>query len=84
MKNGKTKHIRTIAEKIDEMIAQYEELNTEANDMFDLYCDELRLTCNPGIPVGSLKQMVFNPAGSTRDMVEALKILRERKCHPAV
>jgi len=83
MKNGKPKPIKTIAQKIDEMIASYEELNQEANTMFDLYCDELRLTTNPGIPVGSLKQLVFNRAGSSRDMVEALKVLRERKC-PAV
>jgi hypothetical protein len=81
LKNGKP--IKTIAQKIDEMIASYEQLNEEANTMFDLYLDELRLTSNPGIPHGSLKQMVFNRASSSRDMVEALKILRERKC-PAV
>jgi hypothetical protein len=72
--------IKTIAEKIDEMIEGYEKLNRDANDMLDLYLDELRLTC-PGVPIGSLKMMTFNRAGSTRDMIEVLKILKERKCH---
>jgi len=45
--------IKTIAEKIDEMIASYEQLNSEAHEMIDLYLDELRLEC-PGIPIGSL------------------------------
>jgi len=78
MRNGKP--IKSIAQKIDEMIEGYEKLNHEAHDMFDLYLDELRLTENPGIPVGSLKQMIFNKAGSSWDMVEMLKILRQRKC----
>ena len=73
------RNIKTIGEKCDELIADYERLNRVANDMLDLYCDELRLSA-PGIPIGSLKQMTFNKAGSTRDMVEALKILKERKC----
>jgi hypothetical protein len=70
--------IKTIGEKCDELIAAYEKLNHEANDMLDLYLDELRLTC-PGVPIGSLKMMTFNRAGSTRDMIEVLKILKERK-----
>jgi len=71
--------IKTIAEKIDEMIEGYEKLNREANDMMDLYLDELRLRC-PTVPISSLKQMEFNRAGSSRDMIEALKILKDRKC----
>jgi len=73
--------IKTVVQKIDEMIEGYEKLNREAHDMIDLYLDELRLTVNPGIPVGSLKQMTFNRAGSSLDMIAALKILRERKCY---
>jgi hypothetical protein len=34
--------IKTMAEKIDEMIADYERLNREAHDMMDPYIDEVR------------------------------------------
>jgi hypothetical protein len=74
------RRIKTIAQKIDEMIESYAKLNREAHDMIDLYLDELRLAVNPGVPIGSLKQMTFNRAGSSLDMIAALKILRERKC----
>jgi len=74
--------IKTIGEKIDELIAGYERLNREAHDMMDLYIDERRLTC-PGIPIGSLKQLEFNRAGASMDMVGALRILKERKCKAA-
>jgi len=71
--------IKTIAEKIDEMIASYEMLNREAHDLIDLYIDEVRLQC-PGIPIGSLKQMeITNPAGTSLNVPRALKILRDRK-----
>jgi len=71
--------IKTIAEKIDQMIASYEMLNREAHDLIDLYIDEVRLQC-PGIPIGSLKQMeITNPAGTSLNVPRALKILRDRK-----
>jgi hypothetical protein len=74
--------IKTIAEKIDEMIASYEKLNREAHEMIDLYLDELRLEC-PGIPIGSMKQMeIHNRAGSSLNVPRALQILKERKCPP--
>jgi hypothetical protein len=72
--------IKTIAEKIDEMIASYEKLNREAHEMIDLYIDELRLAC-PGIPIGAMKQMeITNRAGSSLNVPRALQILKERKC----
>jgi hypothetical protein len=74
------RRIKTIAQKIDEMIEGYTKLNREAHDMIDLYLDELRLTANPGISVGSLKQITFNRAGSSLDMIKALEILKNRKC----
>jgi hypothetical protein len=74
--------IKSIAEKIDEMIASYEQLNREAHEMIDLYLDELRLEC-PGIPIGSLKQMEFtNQAGASLNVPRALQILKQRKCAP--
>jgi hypothetical protein len=71
--------IKTIAERIDEMIASYEKLNREAHEMFDLYVDQLRLEY-PGIPMGSLKQLeIVNRAGSSLNVPRALQILKERK-----
>jgi hypothetical protein len=72
--------VKTIAEKIDEMIASYEQLNREAHEMIDLYIDELRLEC-PGMPIGAMKQMeITNRAGSSLNVPRALQILKERKC----
>jgi hypothetical protein len=76
------RRIKTIAEKIDELIASYETLNREAHDMIDLYIDERRLEC-PGIPIASMKQMeITNRAGSSLNVPQALQILKERKCAP--
>jgi hypothetical protein len=75
--------IKTIAERIDEMIASYEKLNREAHEMFDLYIDQLRLEC-PGTPMGSLKQLeITERAGSSLNVPRALQILKERKCSPS-
>jgi hypothetical protein len=74
------KRIKTIAEKIDEMIAAYEHLNREAHEMFDLYIEELRLE-RPGMPIGAMKQMeITNRAGTSLNVPRALEILRDRKC----
>ena len=76
--------IKTIAEKIDEIIASYEQLNREAHKMIDLYIDELRLKY-PGIPIGAMKQMeITNRAGSSLNVPRALQILKERKCSPSL
>jgi len=76
--------VKTIAEKIDEMIASYEKLNREAHEMLDLYINELRLEC-PGMPIGAMKQMeITNRAGSSLNMPRALQILKERKCSPSL
>ena len=76
--------IKTIAEKIDEMIASYEKLNCEAHEMIDLYIDERRLEC-PSIPIASMKQMeITNRAGSSLNVPQALRILKERKCSPSL
>jgi hypothetical protein len=74
------RRIKTVAEKIDELIASYEMLNREAHDLIDLYIDEVRVQC-PGIPIGSVKQMeITNPAGTSLNVPKALEILRDRKC----
>jgi hypothetical protein len=70
--------IKTIAEKIDEMIASYEELNREAHTMIDLYIDELRLQF-PRNPFGSLKMAaITGPAGASLNVPQALRILKEK------
>jgi len=73
------RRIKTVPEKIDELIASYEMLNREAHDMLDLYIDEARLAY-PSIPIGQLKQLAFVRAGSSMNMIAALRILKERKC----
>jgi hypothetical protein len=73
--------IKTIAVKIDEMLADYERLNREAHAMLDLYLDEVRLAY-PYTPTAALKQTEFAKAGSTWNVPEMLRILKERKCSP--
>ena len=76
--------IKTVAEKIDEMIASYEKLNREAHEMIALYIDARRLEC-PGIPIASMKQMeITNRAGSSLNVPQALRILKERKSSPSL
>jgi hypothetical protein len=72
--------IKTIAQKIDELIAGYKQLDREAHTMLDLYVWELRLQY-PDMSIGVLKQMaIHNPAGSTLNVPRALQILKEKKC----
>jgi hypothetical protein len=71
--------IKTIAEKIDEMVTSYEKLNLEAHQLIDLYIDAMRLEY-PDTPISVLKQMLITAqAGAALNVPRALQILKERK-----
>jgi hypothetical protein len=64
--------------RIDQMLATYEKLNREANDLLDLATAEL-VAEHPGIPAGVLKQREFtNRAGSMLNVPAALRLLRKK------
>jgi hypothetical protein len=68
----------TPRQRIDQMLATYETLNREADDLLDLATAEL-VAEHPGIPAGVLKQREFtSPAGSMLNIPRALRILREK------
>jgi hypothetical protein len=70
--------ITTPIERIDQLIASYEDLDRQAHDLLDAAVAELRLEC-PNIPVGVLKACSFTrKAGNTLDVPAALKLLRKR------
>jgi hypothetical protein len=70
--------IRHSVGRLDNIIAQLEKLQNDAQGIFDAHVDEL--CCQtPGIPWGILKTSeIAAPAGSTIDYVAALKMLREK------
>jgi hypothetical protein len=62
------------------MLAAYEALNGEANDLIDRYIEDVVRSQCPGIPVGSLRAMeITNRAGFTLNVPEALRILRQAR-----
>jgi hypothetical protein len=70
--------ITTPAERIDQLVASYEELDREAHDLLDLAVAEY-VAGKPGVSIGAVKQCEFtNRAGSTLNVPAALRILRER------
>ncbi len=72
------RRIKTVAQRIDEMLADYARLDHEAHQLIDLYVDELRFE-RPNVPIGVIKQTaVLNRAGTTLNIPRALRVLQER------
>jgi hypothetical protein len=70
--------ITTPAERIDQLLASYEELDREAHDVIDLHVAELVIE-HPGIPFAIIKQCEYtNKAGSSLNVPEALRLLRKK------
>jgi hypothetical protein len=64
--------------RLDQIIADLERLQNDAQGIFDAYVDELRCK-TPWIPFGVLKaKALCLPAGSQLNYVAALKLLRDR------
>jgi hypothetical protein len=74
-----SRKIKTVVERIDEMLAEYEKLDDEAHELFDLHIAEMRAEL-PGIPFGVLKQCeIAARAGTALNIPKALRQLRERR-----
>ena len=72
------KKIKTIVERLDEMIAQYAALEEEAHELMDLRVAEMRAAGHGSIPAGVLKQVEFsNRAGTSLNIRKALELLRD-------
>ena len=71
--------IKTVAQRVDEMLVEYAKLDREAHDLIDLYVGELRLE-KPNAPIGVIKQTeILNPVGATVNIPRALRVLQERR-----
>ena len=69
---------KTVAMRIDEMLATYAELDHEAHELLDLHVAAY-VAMNPGVPSGVIKQCEFtNRAGHTLNVPAALRILRDK------
>jgi hypothetical protein len=67
-----------MANRIDDLIGQIEKLHAEAHDIIDLHVEEIR-EVRPSVPFTTIKaREVLNRAGSTVNIVEALKLIREK------
>ena len=65
--------------RLDDIVAQLERLQKDANQILDAYTDELMCREPRGTSWGDLKyRKIATPAGSTIDHVNALKLVRER------
>jgi hypothetical protein len=64
--------------RIDDLIETLEAAHKDADEIFDLHVDELRLR-TPSVPFGVLKQgEISGRAGSSLNYVAALKMLRDK------
>jgi hypothetical protein len=65
--------------RLDDIVAQLERLQKDANQILDAYTDKLMCTEPRGTSWGDLKyRKIAAPAGSTINHVAALKLVRER------
>jgi hypothetical protein len=63
--------------RLDAIIAGYERLQKEADEIIDAYVEELRET-QPGIPAASLRSLaITNRAGSTINVAAAMRLIRK-------
>jgi len=64
--------------RLDNIVRELERLHRDAQDIFDAHVDCLRHRA-PGVPFGTLKaREIAQPAGSTINYVEGLRIVRRR------
>ena len=61
--------------RIDDLIVQFERLQSDAHDIFNARVEELRRD-SPNAGFGALKTRLLAPAGPAVNYVEALKLLR--------
>jgi hypothetical protein len=62
--------------RLDSIIASYERLRQEADEIIDAYVAELRER-HPGIPAATLRGLeITNRAGSTLNISAAMKLIR--------
>ena len=74
-----SRKIKTVVERIDEMLADYEKLDDEAHKLFDLHIAEMRVEL-PGVPFGVLKQCEITArAATTLNIPKALGLLRDKR-----
>jgi hypothetical protein len=65
--------------RLDDIVAQLESLQSDANRILNAYTDELMCREPRGTSWGDLKyRKIAAPAGSTINHVAALKLVRER------
>jgi hypothetical protein len=64
--------------RLDGIIAQLEGLHREANEVLDVYTDELMCNSPRGTSWGAVKRWLVAPAGSTTNYIAALKLVREK------
>ena len=63
--------------RLDAIIAGYERLRKEADEIIDAYVEELRETC-PGVPTANLRALgITNRAGSALNIAAAMKLIRK-------
>jgi len=69
----------TVIDRIDEMLAAYEALDSEANELIDRYITDV-VCPRHSIPSGVLRAIeITNRAGLTLNIPEALRIMRRPK-----
>jgi hypothetical protein len=72
------RRIKTVGQRIDEMLAEYAKLDHQAHQLIDLYVDELRFE-RPNVPIGMIKQTeILNRAGTTLNIRRALRLVQEQ------
>jgi hypothetical protein len=65
--------------RLDDIVAQLERLQKDANQILDAYTDELICREPRGTSWGDLKyRKIAAPAGSTIDHIAALKLVRDK------
>jgi hypothetical protein len=63
--------------RLDAIIAGYEQLREEADEIIDAYVAELRER-HPGIPAATLRSLeITNRAGSALNIAAAMKLIRK-------
>jgi hypothetical protein len=64
--------------RLDAIIADWQRVRQEANEIIDAYVEELRER-HPGVPAASLRsRAITSRAGSTMDVAAAMRLIRTR------
>jgi hypothetical protein len=72
------KPVRSLRERVEEVIARYQELDDAAEVLINEFCHEVRARDCPSLPLGAIRQCEIDARARSYSYEQALRVLLRR------